>query len=74
MTSPSPGTVSKLTDLVRQRDEWKKKLEHLYDVNSDGTPVHRVQDAEPQYDIMRDKVNDLNRALFTIYVKFLTPI
>ena len=73
-TAPCPRTFAKLTALLAHQDRIEQDLENLHtDVAADGTPLDPKRDIEPEYEILSEKVTNLNRALFIEYVVFLSP-
>ncbi len=78
-TSSCPETFERLTDLLRERVGVEQALENLLDdVDSSGAPLDQKRGIEPEYHRMSQTVAELNRHLFTTYVRFLphddTPI
>ncbi len=71
---PDPTTFEQLSYLLQQRDQVKYQLEIMHDdVNAAEEPLDPKRNIEPQYDKLSQKVVDLNRAMFILFVDFLSP-
>jgi hypothetical protein len=59
--------------MLAQRDRVERELENLMDdVDQDGNPLDPRRDTESTYEDLGSRVDHLNRAMFTDYVKLLT--
>jgi hypothetical protein len=69
---PDPRTFEQLSYLLQQRDQVEYQLELMHDDrNAAGEPLDPKRNIEPRYDKLSQKVVNLKRAMFTLFVDFL---
>jgi hypothetical protein len=68
----NPQVHQELTALLQQRNSVEQDLMNMLDDRAaDGTPLNPKRDFEKDYERLNQQYDDLNRAMFECYLRFL---
>jgi hypothetical protein len=70
----NPGVYRRLHELLLQRDRTEFSLNNMMDDKAeDGTDLDPYRNFEDDYEILSQLHDDVNRAMFRIYINYLEP-